>query len=276
MNVLQSKLHHTSRNQAISSQSCVDVTAKNAKAHHEDNLSSWCEVLPNHNEHAAWKQRQKEYHGVSGKSLVTKSTQSLRCLTVDRLSPTGIRVPASIFIRLSSWSSFIQHQQNRNITVREGISNQNSFTTICSQFLRSQHFCLHTPSRSLPQTVLHGEHETSISPWQIDFQNQMDQQTPAVTSAITVVAHSRAFNPSSTTSKGWDSMLFGSHQLWQVCPVNHSISSNLSDAPNGYHGYWATDLTSINSYYGSASDLKSLVSAAHSKVHLPSFLLTTI
>ncbi|KAJ8109368.1 hypothetical protein OPT61_g7507 [Boeremia exigua] len=34
---------------------------------------------------------------------------------------------------------------------------------------------------------------------------------------------------------------------------------------NGYHGYWAQDLYAINSNYGSAADLKSLVNSAHAK-----------
>ena len=39
-----------------------------------------------------------------------------------------------------------------------------------------------------------------------------------------------------------------------------------TDKPAGYHGYWAEDLYAINSNYGSAADLKSLVNTAHSKV----------
>ena len=37
------------------------------------------------------------------------------------------------------------------------------------------------------------------------------------------------------------------------------------DSDNGYHGYWAQDIYSINSHLGTADDLKSLVSTAHSK-----------
>jgi alpha-amylase len=40
------------------------------------------------------------------------------------------------------------------------------------------------------------------------------------------------------------------------------------DSAGGYHGYWAQDLYSINSNYGTAADLKSLVSTAQSKVCL--------
>lgn len=39
-----------------------------------------------------------------------------------------------------------------------------------------------------------------------------------------------------------------------------------ADSDRGYHGYWAKDLYSINSHYGSSDDLKSLVNTAHSKV----------
>ena len=38
------------------------------------------------------------------------------------------------------------------------------------------------------------------------------------------------------------------------------------DSAGGYHGYWAQDLYAINSNYGTAADLKSLVSTAHAKV----------
>jgi hypothetical protein len=41
-----------------------------------------------------------------------------------------------------------------------------------------------------------------------------------------------------------------------------------TDKAGGYHGYWAEDLYAINSNYGSAADLKSLVSTAHQKVRL--------
>lgn len=40
----------------------------------------------------------------------------------------------------------------------------------------------------------------------------------------------------------------------------------LLDTAGGYHGYWASDLYSINSNYGTAEDLKRLVNAAHEKV----------
>ena len=39
-----------------------------------------------------------------------------------------------------------------------------------------------------------------------------------------------------------------------------------ADSPRGYHGYWAQDLYAINSNYGTADDLKSLVNTAHDKV----------
>jgi alpha-amylase len=43
----------------------------------------------------------------------------------------------------------------------------------------------------------------------------------------------------------------------------------IPDSPGGYHGYWATDLYGVNSNYGTADDLKSLVNTAHSKVRKP-------
>ncbi|KAI1146302.1 glycoside hydrolase superfamily [Nemania diffusa] len=41
------------------------------------------------------------------------------------------------------------------------------------------------------------------------------------------------------------------------------ITPVVTNSDGGYHGYWAQDLDSINSNYGTADDLKSLVSAAH-------------
>ncbi|KAI0376020.1 glycoside hydrolase family 13 protein [Hypomontagnella monticulosa] len=43
------------------------------------------------------------------------------------------------------------------------------------------------------------------------------------------------------------------------------ITPVVSNSDGGYHGYWAVDLQSINSHYGTADDLKALVSAAHAK-----------
>ncbi|KAL2807891.1 glycoside hydrolase superfamily [Aspergillus granulosus] len=43
------------------------------------------------------------------------------------------------------------------------------------------------------------------------------------------------------------------------------ITPVVANAPGGYHGYWAQDLYSINSNYGTADDLKALVNAAHEK-----------
>ncbi|KAL2795541.1 glycoside hydrolase superfamily [Aspergillus keveii] len=43
------------------------------------------------------------------------------------------------------------------------------------------------------------------------------------------------------------------------------ITPVVANHDGGYHGYWAQDLYSINENYGTADDLKSLVSAAHEK-----------
>ncbi|KAJ4200000.1 hypothetical protein NW767_007980 [Fusarium falciforme] len=64
------------------------------------------------------------------------------------------------------------------------------------------------------------------------------------------------------TFKGLESKLdyikgMGFDAIW-ITPV-------VSNTPNGYHGYWADDLYTINSKYGTAEDLKSLVSSAHQK-----------
>ncbi|KAF2849652.1 carbohydrate-binding module family 20 protein [Plenodomus tracheiphilus IPT5] len=43
------------------------------------------------------------------------------------------------------------------------------------------------------------------------------------------------------------------------------ITPVVANSADGYHGYWAQDLYAVNSNYGTAADLKSLVSAAHAK-----------
>ena len=43
------------------------------------------------------------------------------------------------------------------------------------------------------------------------------------------------------------------------------ISPVVDNSDNGYHGYWARNWNAINSNFGSADDLKSLVATAHSK-----------
>ncbi|KAH9886141.1 glycoside hydrolase superfamily [Xylariomycetidae sp. FL2044] len=43
------------------------------------------------------------------------------------------------------------------------------------------------------------------------------------------------------------------------------ITPVITNSEGGYHGYWAMDLYSINSNYGTSDDLKSLVNAAHDK-----------
>uniref|UniRef100_A0A8H7N3S0 Alpha-amylase n=1 Tax=Bionectria ochroleuca TaxID=29856 RepID=A0A8H7N3S0_BIOOC len=49
----------------------------------------------------------------------------------------------------------------------------------------------------------------------------------------------------------------GFNAIW-ITPV-------VENTDGGYHGYWAKDLYSVNSKYGTADDLKNLVNAAHSK-----------
>ncbi|KAF2963466.1 hypothetical protein GQX73_g10103 [Xylaria multiplex] len=64
------------------------------------------------------------------------------------------------------------------------------------------------------------------------------------------------------TFKGLESKLdyisgMGFDAIW-ITPV-------VTNSEGGYHGYWAQDLYGINSNYGTADDLKSLVNAAHDK-----------
>eukprot|EP01106_Pelomyxa_sp_JSP_P018331 TRINITY_DN82_c0_g1_i5.p1 TRINITY_DN82_c0_g1~~TRINITY_DN82_c0_g1_i5.p1 ORF type:complete len:363 (-),score=35.91 TRINITY_DN82_c0_g1_i5:581-1669(-) len=41
------------------------------------------------------------------------------------------------------------------------------------------------------------------------------------------------------------------------------ISPVITNTPGGYHGYWAQNFNTINSYFGTATDLKNLVTACH-------------
>ncbi|KAI1362859.1 glycoside hydrolase superfamily [Xylaria arbuscula] len=64
------------------------------------------------------------------------------------------------------------------------------------------------------------------------------------------------------TFKGLESKLdyiagMGFDAIW-ITPV-------VTNSGGGYHGYWAQDLYGINSNYGTADDLKSLVNSAHDK-----------
>lgn len=43
------------------------------------------------------------------------------------------------------------------------------------------------------------------------------------------------------------------------------ISPVVKNTPDGYHGYWAKDLYSVNEQFGSAEDLKALVQACHAR-----------
>ena len=51
----------------------------------------------------------------------------------------------------------------------------------------------------------------------------------------------------------------GFDAIW-ISPVVTNV-----DSPNAYHGYWAQDLYSINSHFGSASDLQALSNALHAR-----------
>lgn len=89
-----------------------------------------------------------------------------------------------------------------------------------------------------------------------------------------MVEHGRGWNKSWTILKGWASMLSGLLQSSPVsyCPPYDLFDSNssltltlLADTDGGYHGYWAKDIYAVNSNYGSAADLTSLITAVHAK-----------
>jgi len=49
----------------------------------------------------------------------------------------------------------------------------------------------------------------------------------------------------------------GVNAIWiSPIPVN---------TPNGYHGYWAMDITAVNPHFGSEDDLKQLISECHKR-----------
>lgn len=49
----------------------------------------------------------------------------------------------------------------------------------------------------------------------------------------------------------------GANAIW-ITPI-------VKNLPNGFHGYWAQDITVINSNFGSQQDLLDLVDACHDK-----------
>lgn len=57
--------------------------------------------------------------------------------------------------------------------------------------------------------------------------------------------------------------------LWISPPVENTSFANLDTSSNqmlaSYHGYWAKDFFKTNPYFGSESDLKTLIDTAHSK-----------
>jgi alpha-amylase len=55
---------------------------------------------------------------------------------------------------------------------------------------------------------------------------------------------------------------------WNLCIGVVANVVLLLDTPGGYHGYWASNLSAINPNYGTAQDLKNLVTAAHQKVSI--------
>jgi alpha-amylase len=43
------------------------------------------------------------------------------------------------------------------------------------------------------------------------------------------------------------------------------ISPVVENSANGYHGYWALNWNNVNPYFGTAQELKDLVTAAHAE-----------
>ena len=49
----------------------------------------------------------------------------------------------------------------------------------------------------------------------------------------------------------------GANAIW--------ISPLPENTPDGYHGYWAKDITKVNSHFGTEEDLKQLISECHKR-----------
>ncbi|MEU8590698.1 pullulanase-type alpha-1,6-glucosidase [Streptomyces sp. NPDC048664] len=58
----------------------------------------------------------------------------------------------------------------------------------------------------------------------------------------------------------------GTTAIW-MAPIfkNQPVQGSGSDASAGYHGYWITDFTRVDPHFGTAADLRTLISTAHAK-----------
>lgn len=56
----------------------------------------------------------------------------------------------------------------------------------------------------------------------------------------------------------------GATAIW-ISPVIKNVEGNFADAGEAYHGFWAEDLYSINSHFGTEEDLKELAASLHAR-----------
>lgn len=56
----------------------------------------------------------------------------------------------------------------------------------------------------------------------------------------------------------------GATAIW-ISPVIKNVEGNFANAGEAYHGFWAEDLYSLNSHFGTEDDLKALAAALHAR-----------
>lgn len=55
----------------------------------------------------------------------------------------------------------------------------------------------------------------------------------------------------------------GFDAVW-ISPITTQLEGNSGDG-SSYHGYWQTDINTVNSHFGTEADLKALAAALHSR-----------
>ena len=54
------------------------------------------------------------------------------------------------------------------------------------------------------------------------------------------------------------------HEVW-ISPVHKNYEGPRTPYGDPYHGYWVTDITQLNSRFGTSEDLKALVAELHKR-----------
>ena len=64
-------------------------------------------------------------------------------------------------------------------------------------------------------------------------------------------------------TKSLKGILISSSQIW-ISPIVTNINGS-DEAGEAYHGFWTKDITTLNSHFGTANDLKELSQALHDR-----------